>query len=108
MENIDFSNINETSEIRKKLVFIGAGETGKSTFLYRLIHNHIDKNLDYLPTAGGCYSSFKIKNEYGNFDLDLWDSGGLEKYYSLVKIFYRDANAILIFYDPYAVSSFEG
>ena len=107
MENNVFFNNNEISEIRKKLTFIGASKTGKSTFLHRIVDNHINKDLDYLPTPGAYYSSLKIKNEYGNFDLDLWDSGGLEKYYSLVKHFYKDANAILIFYDPYDVSSFD-
>ena len=72
MENNVFLNDDEIPEIRKKLAFIGTSKKGKPTFLHRIVDNHINKDLDYLPTQGGYYSPLEIKNKYGNFDLMLF------------------------------------
>lgn len=43
----------------------------------------------------------KIQAKMGsdNIEIDLWDTGGQERYRNFGKIHYRDANCILLVYD---------
>ena len=102
-------SLNEDNTINKnlKIALLGSVKTGKSTFLRKLIYKKVDKDLEYLPTLGPIYGSCSFDLEHGNFKLEIWDTSGQEKYYSLNKIFIRDSEIIFIFYNSYDISSFE-
>ena len=106
MKNDDNLNDNKLFK-RLKIVFIGNSKTGKTTFLSKISDNYVDKDAKYIPTIGGSYASLKKEYKNGEFYLDFWDTSGVEKYYSLIKFFYNNADAILIFYDSYDTKSFE-
>ena len=76
--------------------------------LYRnYVYTPVNKNCEYIPTLGASYFTISRVNKNRSFNLDIWDTSGIEKFFSLIKIFCREADAILIFYNPYDVKSFE-
>ena len=94
-----------------KVALIGDTSMGKTTFFTRISSNNylnfLKEKEGILITNGAAYKSIKIKIEDRNFFLDIWDTAGLRKYFSLTKFFYKDAKIILIFYDPFDKSSFK-
>ena len=88
------------------IVFVGNSKTGKTTFSKRT-NSPVNKNCEYIPTLGASYFTISRVNKNRSFNLDIWDTSGIEKFFSLIKIFCREADAILIFYNPYDVKSFE-
>ena len=85
---------------------MGNIQTGKSTLRMK-ISNSLNKDLEYQPSIGATFCAFRIKNEYGNFKFEFWDTAGMDKFFALNKIFYKDADAIFILYNSYDISSFE-
>ena len=62
---------------------------------------------NYISTNGASYSQKIIKNNGKDYQLDIWDTAGQEKYRSLGKNFYRDAFIVILVYDITRKDSFE-
>jgi small GTP-binding protein len=58
---------------------------------------------------GSCYASKTINfDKFGKIvKFEIWDTAGQEKYRSIQKIFYKDANAAILVYDITRKTSFE-
>ena len=102
---------NKSNMTKLKVVFLGETLMGKSTFVSRISSNNFLKFLKekecIQSTPGATYKNIIIKYEDRTFDLDLWDTAGKRKYFNLTKVFYKSADIILIFYDPFDKSSFK-
>ena len=85
-----------------KLVLLGDSGVGKSSLIYRFIHN------DYRPfsesTIGASFMS-KVINEV---HFKVWDTAGQEKYRSLSSMYFRGASAAILVFDVTNTKSFEG
>jgi GTP-binding nuclear protein Ran len=91
---------------RFKVVFIGDGEVGKTTFLNRhLTGDFTDK---YIPTLGVDVHPLVFNTNYGQVILDVWDTAGQEKFGGLRDGYYIAADAALIFYDVNSKESCQG
>ena len=95
-----------------KVCLIGIDNTGKTSFLDRILYRNSFKYFKEsiqgnISTTGANYRSILVKYKGKLFMLELWDTAGQLKYFSLTKIFYRDAHVILNFYDPFKKESFE-
>ena len=81
-----------------KIVLIGNSGVGKTCISQRYVNNsYIDQKE--CSTIG---SSYFVKNVYFNgkeYTLDIWDTAGQEKYRSIGKMFYKNANIVLFVYD---------
>ncbi len=62
---------------------------------------------NYISTNGASYSQKIINNNGKDYQLDIWDTAGQEKYRSLGKNFYRDAFIVILVYDITRKDSFE-
>jgi len=91
-----------------KLVFIGDIKTGKTTFSKYLIDGYKSINFEeYNESNGASYAAKTLVSNNQNYLFDIWDTAGLEKYSSLIKFFYRDADIIFILFNSHNRKSFE-
>ena len=89
-----------------KAVLIGESGTGKTSIINRLKTNEFNSNQE----STMCSSMFrKIINipDFGSLMIEIWDTAGQEKYRSINKLFYKDANIVIFVYDITNKKSFE-
>lgn len=78
-----------------KVVLLGESFVGKSSIVSRYINDHFSKGHEV--TVGGAFQQFNIQTKSNvNMKMNLWDTGGEERFRSMLKIYYKDANAALI------------
>ena len=87
-------------------MILGDSGVGKTSILYRYIYDKFDSSN--LPTLGASFKSrvLQIPNE-GDIKLNLWDTAGQEKFKSLTRMYYQDAEAAIIVYDTTFRESFD-
>ena len=105
-DNKDKTKINN---IILKIVLIGDTETGKTSFISRLLRNNYFQFIkESIISPSISTQFFRVKVKYKNklFILECWDTAGLLKFHALTKVFYKDADIILIFYNSFNTSSF--
>jgi Ras-related protein Rab-6A len=80
-----------------KLIFLGDQGTGKSCILNRFVEDKFDEK--YQATIGLDFQSKNVKIDNQDIHLLLYDTAGQEKFRSLIPMYTRDANIILLVYD---------
>ena len=95
------------SNMQKKVVILGDSGVGKTSILFRYIFDKFDNQN--LPTLGASFKSkvIMIPGENNSIKLNLWDTAGQEKFKSLTRMYYQDAEAAVIVYDATFRESFE-
>ena len=89
---------NSQSEMLKfKLIVVGDQNTGKSSILNRFNTNNFDDN--YQSTIGLDFSNKNITIHDQDVRLILYDTAGQEKFRSLIPMYIREAQIILLVYD---------
>lgn len=96
----------KTESKHVKLVLLGNSGVGKSSIIDRYVnkrHNELSE-----ATVGVGYYHHRLKLPTGSLmDLDIWDTGGQERYRALLPLYYREATVALICYDVSNYPSFE-
>ena len=88
---------NEEMQIVLKLLLLGDSSVGKTSILVKYINDKFDESsmstigVDYMDKIID-YNNFKIK-------LQIWDTSGEEKFRTITKNFYRNADGLLVVYD---------
>eukprot|EP00767_Chilomastix_cuspidata_P000346 gnl/Chilomastix_cuspidata/1083.p1 GENE.gnl/Chilomastix_cuspidata/1083~~gnl/Chilomastix_cuspidata/1083.p1 ORF type:complete len:209 (-),score=107.45 gnl/Chilomastix_cuspidata/1083:928-1554(-) len=84
------------AEIKFKVVFLGAAETGKTSIVNRY---HLNEFTNANPTVGANF--VKHSKEFGTTPVTacIWDTAGQERFLSITAVYYRSANAAVIVYD---------
>jgi Ras-related protein Rab-6A len=99
------SEISQRKEIPKyKIIFLGDQGTGKSCILNRFVEDKFDDN--YQATIGLDFQSKNVKIDNQDVHLLLYDTAGQEKFRSLIPMYTRDANIIILVYDITRKESF--
>ena len=80
-----------------KLIFLGDQYVGKSSILNRFYQDKFE--ADYQATIGLDFHSKNVTINGNNIRLLLYDTAGQEKFKSLIPMYIRDANIILVVYD---------
>ena len=95
-----------TELLKFKIVLIGESGVGKTCILQRYINDIINPNV--MPTIGTTFSTkiIEIKEFNKKIKFELWDTAGQEKYKSIAKIFYRNADVCVFVYDITNKNSF--
>ena len=83
-------NENTKQELESKVVLLGETFVGKSSIALRLMSNLFDDNHNV--TIGGAYlqPTITLKNNQ-KIKLHLWDTGGEERFRTMLKLYYRDS-----------------
>ena len=90
----------------KKVVIIGDSGVGKTAIMNRYLYDKFDS--ESMPTIGSSMQSRQVEVPgEGTIKLTLWDTAGQEKFRSLARMYFQDAEAALIVYDVTFPQSFE-
>ena len=102
---MDLGEDNKNAEAFK-IVLIGETAVGKTSIISQFVEKNFQ--LDQQTTTGGTFSSKTIKCSNGHLiNYEIWDTAGQERYRSITKMFYKDANAVILVYDITQRNSFE-
>ena len=94
-----------TEDIPKyKIIFLGDQGVGKSSILNRFSQDKFEQ--DYQATIGLDFHSKNATINRANVRLLLYDTAGQEKFKSLIPMYIRDANIIIVVYDVTIKDSF--
>ena len=90
---------------RFKLIILGKASVGKSSIITRFV----DKNFynDVASTIGASFCIGIPSKFKDNVKLDIWDTAGQEKYESLIPMYYRKSDIVLITFDLTYYNSLE-
>ena len=81
-----------------KVVLLGDPSVGKSSLMKRFCLDRFEEK--YSITIVGAYLQKEVKLENGDIlILHIWDTGGQEKFRSLVELYYKDSVAAILVYD---------
>jgi small GTP-binding protein len=86
----------DTYSLKYKIVIVGDSGTGKTSILNKFITNEYKEKERTIGTDYG--SKILIYNET-KIKLIIWDTAGQERFADIIKIFYKDANAVIITFD---------
>jgi small GTP-binding protein len=78
-----------------KIIIVGDTNTGKTS----LFKKYINFNSNNISTIGVDYYTKELYLNNKDIKLQLWDTAGQEKYLSITKSYYRNANCILLCFD---------
>ena len=87
-----------------KLIFLGDQGVGKSCILNRFMNDTFTE--EYQATIGLDFQSKNVKIDNQDIHLLLYDTAGQEKFRSLIPMYTRDANIILLVYEVTSKDSF--
>ena len=91
--------------LKLKLIVVGNQGTGKSCILNRFVNEAFEEN--YQATIGLDFQSKNITIHDQDVRLILYDTAGQEKFRSLIPMYIREAQIILLIYDISDKESFE-
>jgi Ras-related protein Rab-6A len=87
-----------------KIIFLGDQGVGKSSILNRFAQDKFEQN--YQATIGLDFHSKNVTINNTSVRLLLYDTAGQEKFKSLIPMYIRDANIIIVVYDITSKDSF--
>jgi small GTP-binding protein len=98
------ANVNKDTEINLSFILIGNSNVGKTCFFTRFQNNQFQEN--FLSTIGTDKNIKYCKYKDKECKVTLWDTAGQDRYKSLTKKYYQNANGVFIFYDVTEKESF--
>lgn len=87
-----------------KVVIVGDGKVGKTTFIKR--HATGDFVKDYKPTVGAEITNLSFYTPKGQYTLKVWDCGGQERNQGLGDGYFCGAQAAIIMFDVTSTMSY--
>ena len=85
-------------EITFRIITIGDSGVGKTSIARRYIYNIFDQNTMSTIGISFCFKEIKLK---------LVDTAGQERFRSIVKAYYKNADGVLFVFDLHQLESFE-
>ena len=99
------SNESQNESLKFKLIVVGDQNTGKSCILNRFANEIFEEN--YQATIGLDFLNKTVNINGQEIHLVLYDTAGQEKFRSLIPMYIREAQIILLIYDITSKDSFE-
>jgi Ras-related protein Rab-5C len=87
-----------------KVVMLGSQTVGKSSIVTRLIRGTF--TIETVSTIGAVFQSKTVNVGDVQVKLQIWDTGGSERYRSMAPMYFRDADAAIVVYDMTSAQSF--
>jgi Ras-related protein Rab-5C len=89
-----------------KVVLLGNPSVGKTSIVNRYLSQKF--STEYQVTIGSTFQQKLVTlPSGGTVKLDIWDTGGQERFRALLPLYYRDASAALIVFDLTDIETFE-
>jgi GTP-binding nuclear protein Ran len=83
--------------LQQKLVLVGDGGVGKTTFVKRHQTGEFEKK--YIPTMGVQVSQLQFETTRGSLVYNIWDTAGQERFGGLREGYYLQADCAIIMFD---------
>ena len=80
-----------------KLVIIGDGGCGKTTFVKRHLTGEFEKQ--YVATVGAEVHPMRFETNYGKIQFNVWDTAGQERFAGLRDGYYVNSDCAIIMFD---------
>ena len=93
------------SEIVLKILLIGDSFVGKTSLLLRFTEGNFPDN--HMATIGVDFKEKIIKMEDKEVKLQIWDTSGQERFRSITKNFYKNADGIIFVFDVTNLKTFQ-
>lgn len=87
----------EKPKFAYKVVMVGPASVGKTTMLQALTSPDNIRKAEL--TVGASFTLYKRELPSCHVNLNLWDTAGQERYLSMVPLYIRDADVIILSYD---------
>jgi small GTP-binding protein len=81
----------------EKIVLIGAASCGKTALVTRFAHDRFSGDMD--STIGAAFVAKTCNIDGVELKLQIWDTGGTEKYKALAPMYFREARAAIVVFD---------
>jgi len=88
-----------------KVILIGQCSVGKSSIIYRLCNKKFGGIID--PTIGCAFNRKYLEINDKTVALNCWDTAGQERFKSIVPMYFKDADGIVITFDVTNANSFQ-
>ena len=89
-----------------KIVVVGDSDTGKTNLINRFVFDRYDDQIYHTYSSNFSNKRVKLYNEI-DINTNIWDTMGGERYRSLLRIFLRYSQGIIIVYDISKKYTFE-
>uniref|UniRef100_A0A6I8N3B8 Ras-related protein Rab-7b n=1 Tax=Ornithorhynchus anatinus TaxID=9258 RepID=A0A6I8N3B8_ORNAN len=96
--------MNSRKKVDLKLIITGALGVGKTSLLHQYVHKTFYE--DYQTTLGASILSKIIVVDDTTLKLQIWDTGGQERFRSMVSTFYKGSDGCVLAYDVTDLESF--
>ena len=103
--NVQPPSLKKMSSEGHKVIFAGPSSAGKTSIILQL-HRH-EFYPDSSPTIGAAFINHDFKLKTAKITLNIWDTAGQERYMSLVPMYSRGAEAIVVVFDITKKDGFE-
>ncbi|EMP30826.1 Ras-related protein Rab-7b, partial [Chelonia mydas] len=97
--------MNSSKKVDLKIIIIGALGVGKTSLLHQFVHKTFHE--DYRTTLGASILSKHIMVDNTPLKLQIWDTGGQERFRSMVSTFYKGSDGCMLAFDVTDPESFE-
>jgi small GTP-binding protein len=93
--NNDNINISSSKTVKKiKLVLLGNSAAGKTCIVQKMVNNIF--NINNSLTIGAAYTIYSVET---NIKIEIWDTAGQERFHSLLPLYARGAEIIIVVID---------
>ena len=89
-----------------KVIFLGDTNVGKTSIIN--VFNNKKYNTISDPTIGAIFSSKVIEYKKIKYTLEIWDTAGQERFRSMVPLYFKNTNIVVIVFDITSINSFYG
>ena len=99
--------MNKNADKIIKAILVGESGVGKTCIIVRFVNEEYEEAT--MSTTGASYASKNILFEENKkvVQYQIWDTAGQERYRVLTKIFYKDAQIVILVYDSTNRQSFD-
>jgi len=106
------ANTNPPPNLNKpqNIVLVGDVGVGKTSLMLQLVHNEFYESDDEIrnrATIGADFLSHLVSIGGKDVKLNIWDTGGQERYSTMTQSYYRNCNLICIIFDVTSKESFD-
>ena len=90
-----------------KVVLLGGSGAGKTCIIDNLYQGIFEQNTGGTLTCSFIKKTIELEELNQKINFEIWDTPGTIKLKEIIELFYKDANAICLCYDPTCRCSFE-
>jgi len=88
-----------------KVVLLGVQAAGKTCLVDRYLHGNFNSGVS--ATVGAAFGAKKLSEGNLALTLGIWDTAGAERYEAMSRLYYKQARAALICFEPTNRESFK-